>query len=369
MHVICADSVQYAAAFYSRFCSGKLIHPPVGSDAYLDSMMSWFSQNPCDVIFPLDEDVLEVLSKHRDLLPNPNQLLLPEHGTLVKALDKSRLIPYASKIGIAVPNTLVIKSERDLPKLANIKLPVVVKPARSSGARGLVHICGRPELETICSTAASKSECLLVQEQIPQNGEGLGYFALYDRKKQLVAQFMHRRLREYPLSGGPSTLREGIWDKDLAEQSRYLLESLGWVGLAMVEYKRDQRDGVPKLMEINARFWGSIALAIFSGVNFPTLAAKVTVGEAIPRVMEYPLGKKAQWLWPGDILYLVSSLRHGRWTKQFFSLFNPNTCYDILSLRDPIPAFALLIGNIRELTLRESDGQRRIVRRLREIRA
>ncbi len=39
----------------------------------------------------------------------------------------------------------------------------------------------------------------------------------------------------------------------------------------MVEFKLDPRDNTPKLMEINPRFWGSLALAIESGVNFPYL--------------------------------------------------------------------------------------------------
>jgi len=34
-------------------------------------------------------------------------------------------------------------------------------------------------------------------------------------------------------------------------------ESLDWHGVAMVEFWIDSRDGKPKLMEINPRFWGT----------------------------------------------------------------------------------------------------------------
>ncbi len=40
--------------------------------------------------------------------------------------------------------------------------------------------------------------------------------------------------------------------------------------MALVEFKRDN-EGIYKLLEINPKFWGSLDLAIASGVNFPKL--------------------------------------------------------------------------------------------------
>jgi predicted ATP-grasp superfamily ATP-dependent carboligase len=349
MQVICADSTHWAAAFYSRYCNERLVHPEVRSEKFLDFMTSWLSRSSCDVVFPLDDDVLEVLSKNRSFLPNPNVLLLPEHDILSKTNNKSWIIPYASKVGIAVPNTVIVTTSDDLEQLSNIQLPVIVKPSYGSGSRGIIRVKEIDKLRSICTGILEVGSSVVVQEQLPMEGEGLGYFALYDRNRELVAQFMHRRLREYPISGGPSTLREGIWDDKLACQSRNLLDSLNWVGLAMVEYKRDVRDGVPKFMEINPRFWGSIALPIFSGVNFPVLAAKLTIGETVNKIMQYPIGKKARWLWPGDILHLASSMRRGHWPKGFLKFYDTNMCDDFLSLTDPFPAIVLSLSAFRDL--------------------
>ena len=117
----------------------------------------------------------------------------------------------------------------------------------------------------------------------------------------------------------------------------------------MVEYKRDPCDGVPTLLEINPRFWDSIALPIFSGVDFPVLAASLTVGQAVAPMTQYPLGRKARWLWPGDILHLISSLRQRRWPEHFLRFFDKDMCYDILSLTDPFPAIALLLSTFMTL--------------------
>src|SRR5205085_6819270 len=96
-------------------------------------------------------------------------------------------------------------------------------------------------------------------------------FALFDRGA-LVADFAHRRLREKPPAGGASVLSESApVDPCLREQVVRLLGSIGWHGVAMVEYKHDLRSGATVLMEVNGRFWGSLQLAVDAGVDFPFL--------------------------------------------------------------------------------------------------
>ena len=56
------------------------------------------------------------------------------------------------------------------------------------------------------------------------------------------------------------------------------MRALNWKGIAMVEWKVDPRDGRPKLMEVNPRFWGSLELAVRSGVDFPVLYAQAAAG-------------------------------------------------------------------------------------------
>jgi len=70
----------------------------------------------------------------------------------------------------------------------------------------------------------------------------------------------------------------------------------------MVEFRIDARDGVPKLMEINPRLWGSIALHIAAGVNFPELIYKEVHAVPFAPVTQYKVGIKAKWLLPGEII-------------------------------------------------------------------
>jgi predicted ATP-grasp superfamily ATP-dependent carboligase len=126
---------------------------------------------------------------------------------------------------------------------------------------------------------------------------------------KLRAQFAHRRLSEKPVTGGVSVYRESVEiDEALRDLSCALLGRFNWRGVAMVEYKRDAATSVPYLMEVNGRFWGSLQLAIDSGVDFPALLVSCALGESETVAPEYRVGVRSRWWW-GQVDHLVARLR------------------------------------------------------------
>jgi predicted ATP-grasp superfamily ATP-dependent carboligase len=103
-------------------------------------------------------------------------------------------------------------------------------------------------------------------------------------------------------------------------------------------------------MEVNGRFWGSIALAIASGVDFPHLLYKMAVEGDVKPVFNYKVGVKCRWLIPGDILHLLASLKSRpdkmKTIRNFFSFFE-NQHYDELSLDDPLPALGMTFVSLK----------------------
>src|SRR4029077_3602676 len=67
-----------------------------------------------------------------------------------------------------------------------------------------------------------------------------------------------------------------------------LLTALHWHGVAMVEFKMDA-NGRYWLMEINPRLWGSLALSVDTGVNFPLGLLQVARGEQPSAQPDYKL--------------------------------------------------------------------------------
>jgi predicted ATP-grasp superfamily ATP-dependent carboligase len=167
---------------------------------------------------------------------------------------------------------------------------------------------------------------------------------------QLKAAFSHRRIREKPPSGGVSVYRESIpLDPELLTRSRALLDAFEWDGVAMIEYKVDERTGMPYLMEINGRFWGSLQLAVDAGVDFPALLAALALGLDPEPVTTYRVGVRSRWWW-GDVDHLLARLRRspealalppgspGRWRAlaDFLTLHRTDR-NEILRSDDPRP--------------------------------
>jgi predicted ATP-grasp superfamily ATP-dependent carboligase len=177
----------------------------------------------------------------------------------------------------------------------------------------------------------------LIQEWIPDGGGTFGISALFNEVSDTKAAFVHKKLRMFPVEGGPSTLREGVEHPQIMELGLSLLKSLNWVGVGMVEFKVDPRDGIPKLMEVNPRFWGSLQLAIVSGVDFPYLILRMAREERFEPILRYEVGKRCRWLLLGDIQHFLSNPQRFRLHPSFFHFFDPNTSYDIISKDDPLP--------------------------------
>ncbi|MEK7841470.1 MAG: ATP-grasp domain-containing protein, partial [Deltaproteobacteria bacterium] len=128
--------------------------------------------------------------------------------------------------------------------------------------------------------------------------------------------------------------RESVKNDEIRDIAISLLKSLNWVGVAMVEFRVDARDGKAKLMEINPRFWGSLQLAILSGMDFPYLLYKMAVDGDVEPVWDYETGIRCRWLIPGDILHFISNPERLRLNPSFFTRTQGD---DIISAADPMP--------------------------------
>lgn len=295
--------------------------------------------------------------------------LLPERATLGAAIpfpdasvfrgitDKSAVLSAAKELGVATPRQVVLKSKSDLTAMdpGLLDYPVVLKPSRSVGehdgqrvALGVLHVADAKSFKPVIQSLDDAAFPLLVQQRIV--GPGTGVFLLvWDGVVRAV--FAHRRLREKPPSGGVSVYSESIAaDPALVERSRQLLERMKWNGVAMIEYKLDASTGVPYLMEVNGRFWGSLQLAIDAGVDFPALLVAAASGEPTPPVTSYRIGVRSRWWW-GDVDQLLSRWRKSdsqlalppdapsrlRATLAFFSVLQPHNRSDVFRVKDVKP--------------------------------
>ena len=146
---------------------------------------------------------------------------------------------------------------------------------------------------------------IVQQEYVP--GHGIGIELLYDHGSKLW-HFAHRRIHELPLTGGASTYRQSIVpERHLLAAAVKLLDELEWHGVAMVEFRVDSFANF-WLMEVNPRLWGSLALSIDAGVNFPLGLLRLARGESPGAQPAYRSGYYTRDL-PNDLRWLRLNLR------------------------------------------------------------
>ena len=305
------------------------------------------------VVIPADDVTLSLVSQARSQFDGLAALPFPDFETVQIAHDKGALAALASESRVPVPKTVVMRDPADLEgAIKHVGLPAVVKARvsrfqlgaqwRDGGAVRYVRTAS--ELHEAFRAVGEVVPCPLVQEHIP--GDGRGIFVLMNRGR-LRAAFAHRRIREKPPSGGVSVLSESVsLDPQLLEHAERILEALKWHGVAMLEFKRDARDGVSKLLEINGRFWGSLQLAVDSGVDFPSLLYRLAVDGDIEPVFTYRVGVRLRW-WLGDLDWLLLRLREkGSLARrlgaipEFLKPAGRMTKHEVYRKDDPAPALA-----------------------------
>jgi predicted ATP-grasp superfamily ATP-dependent carboligase len=286
----------------------------------------------------MEEETLLLLAQHRSEISKYAYLLIPDRQKIEFVRDKGNLLRFAEAHGIPTPKTFYEPPTSILPSWGGGEGEgYVIKPRISSGSFGIAYVRKREDLIPLYQKVHAQYPFPLVQEWIPDGGGTFGLAALFDEGSNVKAAFIHKKLRMYPIQGGPSTLREGVEHPQIMELGLSLLKSLNWTGVAMAEFKIDPRDRIPKLMEVNPRFWGSLHLAIISGVDFPYLILRMARGEKFDPVLSYMMGKRSRWLLFGDILHFLSNPHRFRLDPSFFHFFDLDTSYDIISQEDPVP--------------------------------
>lgn len=349
--VTAGEATRFAAGLFSRHVARRLVYPsPVTApERFLSALVRELSRGGYGVVLPMELSTLLLLSRHREAILPLARFPFAPHDILCRAARKWPVAETAARLGLAAPATRFVPAgftvEATARALENDPgLPLVLKADLSEGGRGLFYCRTRTELVRALETVARAGVDYVAQAMLPPGGAGLGVSALLGEDGAVLALAGHRRLREYPLGGGPSCCRESYLDPEAARTALALLGGLDFTGLAMVEFRVDPRDGRANVLEVNPKFWGSLPLAMRSGVDFPYLVYARALGLPLPACRQRP-GVVVRNLLPGDLLHLLAA--RGRVDRDFWRVGVPD---DLLSLRDPGPVLGRVLSVLACLT-------------------
>jgi len=376
-HVLVGEAGSWSKAGWSRFCSGTFQYPAPQEDAtaFVERIAEIAQTETGSLVLPMTEATTLPLSAQRDRLCSVGaRLVLPSHADLLRAFDKQETVRLAASLGIAVPQTIAVSGAEQAREVCNsVVFPVVLKPRSSEEFRSSslssslssgVVTTGRPryasnpeEFNAAYQQMTKTCSVILVQEFV--EGEGTGYFALMHHGK-LRAEFAHRRIRDVRPTGSGSAVRVSVEpDPEIRQASLAILEALHWHGVAMVEFRHHvgQR---PVFMEVNGRFWTSLALACYAGVDFPALLATMAESGDVSPVAQYRTGVRCRWLL-GDFRHLLEVWRgtppgyprpYPGPLSTLLSVITPvaGTFHDNFQWQDPLPELGDWISFAQRVT-------------------
>ncbi|KAF5427457.1 MAG: putative ATP-dependent carboligase, ATP-grasp superfamily [Candidatus Methanomarinus sp.] len=354
--VITSDSIYPSTSFFSRYSSSYFKYPSykLTPDLFINSLKDFTKKNKdVNMIMPMTSETF-VLSKYRNSFDKRVHIPMATHEAIMKANNKQYLMKFADELGINIPQTYTINDISELKKISNdVLFPAVIKLKEGMGSKGLQYVHSKEELikeykNTIKNFNLNQSDYPLIQEYI--SGTGYGVSMLFNQGDPR-AIFTHKRIREYPITGGPSTARISVRHTKMEKDATTLLKELDWHGVAMVEFKMNDITKEPYLMEINPRFWGSLHQAICAGVEFPCLLYTMATEGDVSPVFTYKKGVTARWML-GDCRALIDYIRTDKRMsvlKDFLKLYGHDLYYDDLSINDPLPTIIEIIMPLMNL--------------------
>jgi predicted ATP-grasp superfamily ATP-dependent carboligase len=314
--------------------------PPPQKDpkAFIKATNAAIVEGGYEVVFGSgDAEILAMSEARRDI-----RAIFPyaQHEQLAQAIDKSSLAGAANAAGIATPRTIDLIDgaipETSYPIVIKARLHWTRDNISTARIEAAVAHSEREAVDLVAEVRSLGGEPLL-QEAV--SGDLLAYTALAGEDSKILIDVQQRADMVWPPEGGVSVRAvsertdEGLRDKVAA-----LLSGLGWFGLAQLQFIAPS-SGEPQLIDLNPRFYGSLALAAAAGPNLPAAWANLATQRPV-EVEEARPGVRYQWLF-GDILRALVEKRGGVSRDLLGCLsFARGATHSVWSARDPGPALS-----------------------------
>ena len=326
-----------------------------GGERWLAAVVAVCREHQFDLIIPCEERALLPLFRHRGVLEDLCRLAIPDTAALAAFFDKFATRELAMQAGVPVPSGRLL-SPADTPTglIAEFSLPLVLKHRKSYDwpeiyvRRGAFVIESTQELERWLNANSAGPDDIFVEEFWPGLGGGLS--VLCDKGEVLLA-FEHQRAHE--VTGSSFYRHSAALDTSRLEAVTAMTRRIAYTGLAMFEFKLNSQSGEWRLLEVNARPWGSMPLPVALGVDFPYGLYRLLVEGAKPAPCKYRTGVYGRNFIP-DLWQLRSTLQQTRgrpfqglktfaaWLWEFRRLLAGNEHQDLWVLDDHAPAIAEL---------------------------
>ena len=340
-----AVSATASYAGRSRSAGGVVPVPELREDAegFGRALADAASRLGAVAVLPGSDGAHLALASHAELFPRTVALGTCALEIVEQAVDKEWLRHATAPAGLKAPPTVSVTASDVERGAADLRLPAVVKPARSEmlvDHGGLQHFgVRRVESQAELAGALRKlpRERGLVQPYldgriVTVNGVSWG--------GEVVCAVHQVADRIWPPDCGMVTYAETVpRDRELEEATRRLLGGLRWSGLFNLQFI--ERDGERYVIDLNPRVYLSLALAWWAGLNLPAIWVSLMLGEPVS-AHRYREGVRFR-AEINDLRAVLAALRRGELRRALAGLVpRRRTAHALWSVRDPMPVLTEL---------------------------
>jgi predicted ATP-grasp superfamily ATP-dependent carboligase len=246
------------------------------------------------ILMPTNDAAVKIISQNKEILEECYRVPTPGWEITKFALNKTLTYSIAEKLGIPTPKTFHFSSFSDCDQSRDIQYPIIVKGVeglsfyKKTGVKAF-KVNSSDDLKKICNDIfhlVDPSE-IIIQELIPGNTDGVHSFCSFFKDGRAMGVWTGRKIREHPMGLGTATFAESIYTPEIIEIGSKILRVMGYYGISEIEFKKDPRDNKFKLIEMNARTWLWVSLAIQAGVDFPYMLYRDMVCDEIAPVKSF----------------------------------------------------------------------------------
>jgi D-aspartate ligase len=320
-------------------------HPERSENEFISLLIDYGQQFSGSLLIPADDATQVVVSRHKTILERYYTVACPEWKITRRFIDKKHTYALAKAIGVSIPKTIVpgsIDAVKHYGKI--IEYPCIIKPCQSHRyfeifRKKMVRVENFDQMLSAYIQATQAGVEVMLQEYIPgDDTHGVNYNSYFWNGRPLIEVTAEKVRLAPPGFGVPRVLIS----KDIPEiiqPGRKILQAMNFYGYSCTEFKKDERDGDYKLMEVNGRHNRSGLLSVHCGTNFPWITYSHLVQGQIPPTSPYRNG--IYWIdFTADILH---SIMYGH--KELYPLYEylkpylREHVFALFDWRDPKPFF------------------------------
>ena len=215
------------------------VAPRADNYAYIDWLIDYVKIHKINIFIPTSEVEILQVSRNINAFKSICKVLINDIRLIEKSLDKNETLNFLQKCGVDVPQHGIVE-----PNSRPARYPVIVKPRRGQGSKGLLKLSNEAQFCEI-------GEGYVWQEYLEPNDEE--YTCAVFVSKVFESRVL---LLKRTLVGGYTGKATVVENMEITEYVRKIIESWNVCGAYNIQL-RLTTDG-PKLFEINPRISSTV---------------------------------------------------------------------------------------------------------------